>query len=68
MTSASYCASIGTERNAIDPKRMPVERTQVFSGINVPQSNGSVPTPASNRMSIRTERDVVYLIPMSVKR
>ena len=47
---------------------MPVERAQVFSSINVPQSDSTVPTPASNRMSIRAERDVVYLIPMSAKR
>ena len=47
---------------------MPLERSQVFSRIGVPQTDGIVPTSTSKRVAVWTERNATYRSRMPLER
>ena len=55
ISSIRECFAIRTERNTIDRLRIS-EGKFVLTCHSVPEADGPVPTPTSERLSIRTER------------
>ena len=68
ITPARQGATIRTEYDAIDPRRMLTQRLNMTTTSDIPETNRSVCTPARQGATIRTEYDAIDRICMPHQR